>query len=107
MADPVCVNELPTKRELELFNMRIETAPNNITTVQPLQEFEAPVENFLPPSGPYLDEFILENKFGKEMFNVYINRQLSKSVPCMRYQRPPRQGLYTHTVIGMVWSGLV
>ncbi|CAA9966356.1 hypothetical protein PTMSG1_09715 [Pyrenophora teres f. maculata] len=74
--------ELPTRRELELYSMRIETSPNNNSTVIPLQEFTIPIENFLPPSGPYFDEFVLEKQFGEQMFDVYTDRQLSKCIVC-------------------------
>ncbi|KAL7780100.1 hypothetical protein CFE70_010121 [Pyrenophora teres f. teres 0-1] len=72
MANPVCVDELPTRGELEIYRMRIEVAPNVFHSVVPLLKFLTPIENCLPPSGPYFDEFVLEKKFGKQTFEIYV-----------------------------------
>ncbi|CAE7217035.1 hypothetical protein P3342_013108 [Pyrenophora teres f. teres] len=82
MANPVCVDELPTRGELEIYRMRIEVAPNVFHSVVPLLKFLTPIENCLPPSGPYFDEFVLEKKFGKQTFEVYKDGELATCIVC-------------------------
>ncbi|KAI4612869.1 hypothetical protein J4E80_006924 [Alternaria sp. BMP 0032] len=62
--------DLPTERELQLFSVRVETEPNVFKPIGPVKGLKAPIENCLPPSGPYYDEYTLGSHFGEAMFDT-------------------------------------
>ncbi|RMZ71500.1 hypothetical protein GMOD_00006620 [Pyrenophora seminiperda CCB06] len=84
IANSVCADELPTSGELKLFRMRIESGPNRFTYITPLDNFSNPLEIFLPPPGPYFDEFILDEYFGEHAFDLHTNGKVTQCLACWR-----------------------
>ena len=82
LADIVFTDDLPTERELQLFSVRVETEPNVFKPIGPVKGLKAPIENCLPPSGPYYDEYTLGSHFGEAMFDVHANGEISVCIVC-------------------------